>query len=54
MWAVGCIMGELSDGQPLFPGESEIDQLYVIQKVFNFWNKFSQNLFVKNKLIIRF
>ena len=34
MWAIGCIMGELIDGQPLFPGESEIDQLYVIQKVF--------------------
>ena len=32
-WAIGCIMGELIDGQPLFPGESEIDQLYVIQKV---------------------
>ncbi len=26
-------MGELTDGQPLYPGESEIDQLYVIQKV---------------------
>ncbi|XP_066561964.1 cyclin-dependent kinase-like 5 isoform X2 [Amia ocellicauda] len=33
MWSVGCILGELSDGQPLFPGESEIDQLYTIQKV---------------------
>jgi cyclin-dependent kinase-like len=33
VWAIGCIMGELTDGQPLFPGESEIDQLYVIQKV---------------------
>ena len=33
MWAVGCIMGELIDGQPLFPGESEIDQLRVIQKI---------------------
>ena len=31
LWAIGCIMGELSDGQPLFPGESEIDQLYIIQ-----------------------
>ena len=27
-WAIGCIMGELIDGQPLFPGESDIDQLY--------------------------
>jgi cyclin-dependent kinase-like len=25
MWAVACIMGELYDGQPLFPGENEID-----------------------------
>ncbi len=32
LWAVGCILGELTDGQPLFPGESEIDQLYLIQK----------------------
>jgi cyclin-dependent kinase-like len=33
MWAIGCILGEITDGQPLFPGESEIDQLFVIQKV---------------------
>lgn len=33
VWAIGCIMGELADGRPLFPGESDIDQLYVIQKV---------------------
>ncbi|PHJ19972.1 cyclin-dependent kinase family 5 protein [Cystoisospora suis] len=33
MWAVGCIMGELIDGQPLFPGDNEVDQLYKIQLV---------------------
>lgn len=33
MWAIGCIMGEITDGQPIFPGESEVDQLYIIQKV---------------------
>eukprot|EP00636_Phaeomonas_parva_P005875 CAMPEP_0118867806 /NCGR_PEP_ID=MMETSP1163-20130328/11271_1 /TAXON_ID=124430 /ORGANISM="Phaeomonas parva, Strain CCMP2877" /LENGTH=790 /DNA_ID=CAMNT_0006802263 /DNA_START=249 /DNA_END=2621 /DNA_ORIENTATION=+ len=33
VWAIGCIMGEITDGQPLFPGESEIDQLYIIQKM---------------------
>jgi len=33
IWAIGCILGELTDGQPLFPGENEFDQLYVIQKV---------------------
>eukprot|EP00597_Dinobryon_sp_UTEXLB2267_P011864 CAMPEP_0170114422 /NCGR_PEP_ID=MMETSP0020_2-20130122/10691_1 /TAXON_ID=98059 /ORGANISM="Dinobryon sp., Strain UTEXLB2267" /LENGTH=849 /DNA_ID=CAMNT_0010341399 /DNA_START=538 /DNA_END=3084 /DNA_ORIENTATION=+ len=26
-------MGEISDGQPIFPGDSEVDQLYIIQKV---------------------
>lgn len=30
IWAIGCIMGELTDGQPMFPGESELDQLYVL------------------------
>lgn len=30
IWAIGCIMGELMDGQPLFPGDSEVDQLFVI------------------------
>lgn len=33
IWAIGCIFGEISDGQPLFPGESEIDQLYIVQKI---------------------
>ena len=32
IWAIGCIMGEIVDAQPVFAGESEIDQLYVIQK----------------------
>ena len=30
IWAIGCIMGEITDGDPLFPGESEIDQLFCI------------------------
>ena len=30
LWAVGCIMGELILRKPLFPGDSEIDQLYKI------------------------
>ena len=33
IWAIGCIMGELTDGQPLFPGNGEIDQMYIIQTV---------------------
>lgn len=25
LWAIGCLLCELSDGNPLFPGENEID-----------------------------
>jgi mitogen-activated protein kinase 15 len=27
MWSIGCILGELLGGHPLFPGESTMDQL---------------------------
>ncbi|XP_022867173.1 shaggy-related protein kinase theta [Olea europaea var. sylvestris] len=33
MWSVGCVMAELLIGQPLFPGESSVDQLVEIIKV---------------------
>lgn len=33
IWSAGCVMGELLLGQPLFPGESGIDQLVQIIKV---------------------
>lgn len=32
LWAVGCIFAELIDGNPIFPGQDEIDQLFLIQK----------------------
>lgn len=33
MWSVGCIFAEMVSTKPLFPGDSEIDQLF---KVFKF------------------
>ncbi|CAN6458367.1 unnamed protein product [Victoria cruziana] len=33
MWSTGCVMAELLLGQPLFPGESGVDQLVEIIKV---------------------
>ncbi|KAI4350674.1 hypothetical protein L6164_005106 [Bauhinia variegata] len=33
MWSVGCVLAELLLGQPLFPGESGVDQLVEIIKV---------------------
>ncbi|CAB3397676.1 unnamed protein product [Caenorhabditis bovis] len=32
IWAVGCVYAELMTGEALFPGRSDIDQLYLIRK----------------------
>jgi len=32
MWAVGCLAGELRDGEPMFPGENDVDQLRLVQR----------------------
>lgn len=48
-WAIGCIMGELIDGQPLFPGESDIDQLYIIQRVLGSLTPEQTETFLRNQ-----
>mmetsp|Transcript_22010 Transcript_22010/g.58819 ORF Transcript_22010/g.58819 Transcript_22010/m.58819 type:complete len:954 (-) Transcript_22010:182-3043(-) len=48
LWALGCIMGELTDGQPLFAGESEVDQLFVIQKVLGPLTPEHMEMFLRN------
>jgi cyclin-dependent kinase-like len=48
VWALGAIMAELITGQPLFPGESEIDQLYIIQKMLGPLSAEQMELFYKN------
>lgn len=52
MWSIGCIMAEIIDGQPLFPGESEIDQLYLIQKTLGPLTSEQQEVFQKNPRFI--
>jgi len=32
LWGVGCIMGELLIGTPMFPGETDLQQLAIVQK----------------------
>ncbi len=49
-WSIGCIMGELVDGNPIFPGENEIDQLNCIQKVLGKFSDEQINLFYRNPL----
>ena len=34
VWAIGCLFSEMLTGEPLFPGESDIDQLFLITKCF--------------------
>lgn len=48
IWAIGCIMGEMADGEAIFQGDSDIDQLFQIQKILgtlpdNFIEEFSRN-----------
>nr|CAI5828111.1 unnamed protein product [Callosobruchus analis] len=33
VWAIGCLFAEIMTGDPLFPGESDIDQFYLIVKL---------------------
>ena len=49
-WAVGCIMGELADGNPLFPGENETDQLHCIIKVLGNLPEDQINMFYNNPI----
>lgn len=49
MWAIGCIMAEMIDGQAVFPGESELDQIFMIQKLLGNFTPQQQEVFRKNK-----
>lgn len=35
MWSVGCIFAEMCTRKPLFPGDSEIDEIF---KIFRYVN----------------
>lgn len=32
VWAIGCLFAELLSGLPLWPGKSDVDQLYLIRR----------------------
>ena len=49
-WAIGCLMGELIDGNPLFPGENELDQIHCIQKILGNFNKKLNDIFYQNPI----
>lgn len=49
IWAVGCLYAEMVVGNPLFPGDSDVDQLYRITKILG---NFVIYLFIFTMLII--
>lgn len=52
VWAVGCLVTEMLIGEPLFPGDSDIDQLYHIMKNLGNLIPRHQELFYKNPLFV--
>ena len=56
IWAVGCIMAELYTLQPLFPGRSEIDQIFRVTSVLGTPDKsdWSEAYLLANQMNFRF
>ncbi len=50
MWAIGCLMAEMSTGSPLFDGESDLDQLFHILRCFGRLTPEQEDAFRRNHL----
>ncbi|KAF6724013.1 Cyclin-dependent kinase-like 2 [Oryzias melastigma] len=48
VWAVGCLIIEMLTSQPLFPGESDLDQIHHIVRCFGNLMTHHQELFYRN------
>lgn len=47
VWASGCLLSEMLTGEPLFPGESDIDQLFHIIQTLGEIHSFTDKLMSK-------
>ena len=50
VWSIGCLLVELLSGEPLFPGDSDIDQIYHITKCLGNLITYHRELFNTNYL----
>lgn len=50
VWAIGCLYAEMMTGEPLFPGDSDIDQLFQIIRVLGSLSARHQILVAKNSM----
>lgn len=48
IWAIGCVFAELLTSQPLWPGKSDADQLYLIWKTFGNLLPYHLDIFSRN------
>ncbi|CAL4128846.1 unnamed protein product, partial [Meganyctiphanes norvegica] len=51
VWATGCLMAEMLTGEPLFPGDSDIDQLFHIIQTLGELSKSHKALVEKNPML---
>ncbi|XP_029349270.1 cyclin-dependent kinase-like 1 isoform X2 [Echeneis naucrates] len=49
VWAIGCVFAELMSGIPLWPGKSDMDQLYLIRKTLGDLTPRHQQVFSNNQ-----
>ncbi|KAK6911693.1 Protein kinase domain [Dillenia turbinata] len=54
IWSAGCVLAELLLGQPLFPGESGVDQLVEIIKIYSIFSCYPVNVAIKNSFENKF
>ncbi|TPP61470.1 Cyclin-dependent kinase 2 [Fasciola gigantica] len=50
VWAIGCLAAEMLTGDPLFPGDSDIDQLHHVVRCLGNLNEKYEHIFQRNPL----
>ncbi|XP_026471206.1 cyclin-dependent kinase-like 5 [Ctenocephalides felis] len=50
IWAVGCLFAEMMSGDPLFPGDSDVDQLFQIVRMLGKLSTRHQHFVARNPL----
>ncbi|KAG1695326.1 Cyclin-dependent kinase-like 2 [Nymphon striatum] len=52
IWAIGCLLTEMLSGEPLFPGESDIDQIYLVIRCLGLFIHKHQEFIDKNPMLM--
>mmetsp|Transcript_30020 Transcript_30020/g.78758 ORF Transcript_30020/g.78758 Transcript_30020/m.78758 type:complete len:513 (-) Transcript_30020:2725-4263(-) len=52
VWAIGCLLAEMLTAEPLFPGNSDIDQLHHIVKCLGNLTRSHTEVFLRNSLFV--